>query len=128
MIIDRITKSIQTRSDKPNENWTHDSGYIVVDDNSAVAEKILNNYPNINILIENDQVVDVLITAPEKTVPTREQVNAMVVNKIREKYDVNDEFEMINLGLTDQSNSEFTAYRDYVKECRAWGDAIKKGM
>ncbi len=58
--------------------------------------------------------------------PTIEEINAKVVEKIRQKYDINEEFEMINLGIKDPTNEEFTAYREYVDECREWGRQEKE--
>lgn len=66
MIINKKTKSILTRSDKPNENWTSQDCYIV-DDNSELSKKILRNFPNIEYVIKNDEIVDVtILEAPKK--------------------------------------------------------------
>lgn len=48
-------------------------------------------------------------------------VNARVVAKIREKYSVDDEFKMIRIG----PSPETEAYNDHVEACRAWGRAEK---
>jgi hypothetical protein len=56
------------------------------------------------------------------------EVDAMVVAKIREKYDINSEFEMINLGIIDKSNTDFKSYRTYVEECKAWGKQKKQEL
>lgn len=71
MIINKKTKSILTRSDKPNENWTSQDCYVI-DDNSELGKKILQNYPNIEYVIENDKIKDVNIIEPE---PTEEPIN-----------------------------------------------------
>lgn len=60
MIINKKTKSILTRSDKPNENWTSEDCYIV-DDKSELSKKILQNYPHIEYIIEDDEIIDVTI-------------------------------------------------------------------
>ena len=73
MIINKKTKSILTRSDKPNENWTSDDCYVI-DDNSELAQKILQNYPNIEYIIKNGEIKDVNIVEPE---PTEEPINPM---------------------------------------------------
>lgn len=57
--------------------------------------------------------------------PTREEINNMVVQKIREKYDINKEFEMQRRGLQDPNDAEYQAYLQYVQECITWGDAEK---
>lgn len=127
MIINKNTKSILTRSDKPNENWTGDNNFVVVKDNSPLAIKILENYPNVNIIIENDEVIDVQITTPEIKQLTHDEINQMIVEKIRQKYDVNEEFKMINLGLNSPNDEKYIEYRNYVNECILWGDSIETG-
>lgn len=65
MIINKKTKSILTRSDKPNENWTSQDCYVV-DDSSELGKKILMHYPHIEYVIKNDEIVDVNILEPQK--------------------------------------------------------------
>ena len=57
---------------------------------------------------------------------THEEINIMVVEKIREKYDVNEEFKMINLGISNPDNEDYVAYRNYVQECVGWGNSLEK--
>ena len=71
MIINKKTKSILTRSDIPNENWTSQDCYIV-DDNSELGKKILQNYPDIEYVIENNEIKDVNIIKPE---PEEQPIN-----------------------------------------------------
>ena len=128
MIINKTTKCFLTRSDKPNENWTNNDDYIVVADDSEIAKVIMEKYPNIELVIENDELKDVvIISMTENTALTHKEINSMVVAKIREKYDVNEEFKMINLGITDPSNKEYIAYRSYVQECVDWGNSLEEG-
>lgn len=82
MIINKETKSILTRSDKPNENWTSQDCYVVDDNNVELCQKILNNYPNIEYIIENDVIVDVkILEAPkeetEKEITPEERLAAL---------------------------------------------------
>lgn len=58
MIINKKTKAIQTRSDKPNENWLNED-WVCISDDSEFATTIIENYPNIDIIIENDKVISV---------------------------------------------------------------------
>lgn len=64
-------------------------------------------------------------TMPQPAPPTHEEINAMVVNKIREKYDINEEFKMINLGISNPEDEQYIAYRTYVNECISWGDTLE---
>lgn len=59
MIINKETKAFQTRSDC-NENWMGDD-YYFIDDNSELAKTILSKFPNIEYVIENEEIVDVII-------------------------------------------------------------------
>lgn len=44
-------------------------------------------------------------------------INGRVVDKIRERYSVNDEIKMLRIG----PSVETAAYNDYVESCREWG-------
>lgn len=49
-------------------------------------------------------------------------IDDQVVEKIREKYSVNDEIKMLRLA----PSAETAAWNEYVEECRAWGKAQKE--
>lgn len=57
---------------------------------------------------------------------TKEEVNREVVERIREKYDVNKEFETINLGIVNPQSQEYIDYKNYIEECREWGKLEKQ--
>jgi len=59
---------------------------------------------------------------------TREQINAQVVAKIREKYSIDDEFKMHRLGMQDKNNLEYLKYINYVQQCIDWGENEKKKL
>lgn len=44
-------------------------------------------------------------------------MNAQVVQKIRERYSINDEIKLLRLG----DSAEKDMWVKYVEECRAWG-------
>lgn len=56
-------------------------------------------------------------------IPTDEQINILVVCKIREKYSVDDEFKMNRL---ERVSIEWKAYDNYVSECVGWGKIQKE--
>lgn len=125
MVINKKTLSILTRSDKPCENWTDKECYVV-DDNSELGKKIFKCSPNISFVIQNDAIVDVVVLESTKPTPTtHEEINSMVVEKIREKYDINEEFKMINLGIADPTNEDYITYREYVQSCIEWGNELE---
>ena len=129
MIINKKTMSILTRPDKPCENWTDKDCYIV-DDNSDLGRRIFQNLPHIEYIIKNENIVDIVVLdvkTPQPLPLSHEEINSMVVAKIREKYDVNEEFKLINLGIIDSNNEEYVAYREYVQECIDWGNSLEEG-
>lgn len=64
-------------------------------------------------------------TKQELETPTREQINQQVVQKIREKYTIDDEFQMQRLGVQDSNNTEYQEYLAYVNQCIEFGNAEK---
>lgn len=63
MIIFKDTKGFQSRTDKPNENWTDNINVFVVEDGSELASKILQDYPYFDfVLNENGELVDAIST------------------------------------------------------------------
>jgi len=60
MIINKLDKSLQTREDKPNENWTDNKDVYVVDDNSELAQRIINAYPYYDFVVEDGELVDII--------------------------------------------------------------------
>ncbi len=70
MIINKITKGWQTRSDMPSGNWAGE-GYYAVDDNSTIARKVQELYPRYDfVLSEEGKLVDVT-----KISKTQEELN-----------------------------------------------------
>ena len=67
MIFDVETKYYEVRSDKPNENWTDNRSLQVIPDGSELADKIRNNWPFFDVVIEGEKCVDVIPT--ERTEP-----------------------------------------------------------
>ena len=63
MIIKKGTTHPVTRSDKPNGNWLNDDSYLVVDDNSVVGKKILENAPYFEFVLDfNGNLIDITPT------------------------------------------------------------------
>ena len=64
MLVDKITKGVIERDDKPNENWATDkAAYYLVDSNSEFAEKIRKNAPFYDFVIDdNGNLTDITPT------------------------------------------------------------------
>ena len=52
---------------------------------------------------------------------SRDRVNRMVVEMIRERYSIEDEIGLLRTGPSDEAER----YDAYVEECRAWGRGAK---
>ena len=53
--------------------------------------------------------------------PSAQLINQLVVEKIAEKYSINDEIKLIRT----QPNAQFDEYNAYVESCRTWGKEQK---
>lgn len=75
MLINKFTKTFQTRSDKPNSNWL-DTSWYVVSDNSPLAQKVQNLFPRFEfVLNEEGELIDVIeIPKAEKEI-IQEKIN-----------------------------------------------------
>jgi hypothetical protein len=76
------------------------------------------------ITVEEVELTDELSNSIKAVSPHIQLINEHVVNKIRERYSVNDELKFLRIGLSEES----TAYNDYVEECRAWGRGAKEKL
>ena len=74
MIVNKVNKGFQTRSDMPNSNWLGEDWYLVPD-NSELANKIERLYPRYDfVLDENDELVDVVEVPKTEQEITQEQI------------------------------------------------------
>jgi hypothetical protein len=81
MLINKINKTFQTRSDKPDSNWLNDDNYIVIPDNSPLANKIMQYFPRFDfILDENNNLIDVVEISK-----TEEELNQERIEEIKSK-------------------------------------------
>lgn len=70
MIINKLDKSFQTRSDCPNYNWElDDDKFFTVDDNSEISKKILKYAPHFDLVLSDDKnnILDVIEKIDEET-------------------------------------------------------------
>jgi hypothetical protein len=92
--------------------------YVSVPDSITLPEQ-----PE-QITVEEVVLTDELKAAIKSESPHVQLINDRVVNRIRERYSVNDELKFLRIGLSEES----TAYNDYVEECRAWGRGEKEKL
>lgn len=82
MLIHKVDKYIVNRQDMPNENWIGEDFYLV-DSDSELAEKIRENYPYFEFVLDDDgNLIDVTPTErpepAEEQLMTLEELNAVV--------------------------------------------------
>ena len=64
MIINKQDKTFQTQSHRPAENWLGDD-WFMVPDGTELAEKILANYPNFDLVLDGEgELIDITPTDP----------------------------------------------------------------
>ena len=71
-MIVRQNKGFETNSQYPNTDW-YDEGNYTVDETTPegkiLAEKIIRLYPNYDLMVENNQLVDVIGFEPGPVAP-----------------------------------------------------------
>lgn len=92
-----------------------DDTYISVPDGMAIPDQ-----PEC-INLEEVTLTDKLKTAIKAASPHVQLINKRVVDKIREKYGINDEIKMART----RPSEEVLEYDGYVEDCVAWGQAEK---
>jgi len=63
-----------------------------------------------------------VVLVPVETSYAQDKINEQIIQKIRQRYSINDEIKILRAGTTDEKS----AYNNYVEECRAWGKAMKE--
>lgn len=108
------------------EAWVMDEKYqthSIVEVNDIDVDKLRFSH------FDYDEETDIFSFNIDKynadLVPSREQINQQVVQKIREKYTVDDEFQMQRLGVQDSTNAEYQGYLAFVSQCIEWGNSEK---
>ncbi len=96
-----------------------EGSYLIED--LELCKKVTDNFPYFDLVIDEEMIVDVILTVPPEKISTKEEINQQVVAKIREVYSVDDEFQMQRLGLQDSNNAEYQGYLQYVNDCIIWG-------
>ena len=76
------------------------------------------------IAVKEATLTDALAEEIKAASPHVALVNERVVAKIRAKYTVDDEFKMLRMGPSHETD----AYNDHVETCRAWGRSEKERL
>lgn len=122
MIINKKTNGFITRKDKPNENWLKNDDYFFIDDNSALAKKIINNYPYIRFKIENDVLIDVIVDDELKNSIEKRLVVETEIKTIKQKL-FDTDYQVLKYVEGHLTEEDYAS----VKEKRqAWRDEINE--
>lgn len=79
MIVNKLNKGFQTRSDASNFNWLASDEWYLVPDNTLLANKIIELYPRFDfVLDDNGNLIDV-VEIPK----TEEEINQERVEEIK---------------------------------------------
>jgi len=85
MIIEKGTKRPITMLSKPNENWTSDDSFFVVDDNSGLGQKILQYAPYYDEILDSNGVLIDIVPTERPLLPPPEPTE---LELLKEKYSV----------------------------------------
>jgi hypothetical protein len=127
MIIDKLTKAFETRSDKPNENWYNDDR-LVIDETTvegrALAEKIINNYPYFDLIVENNEVTNIVVYPQINYTVDKTQVTIDEIVTITVEHEVIAVIEDTEYTVTD-SVIEFSHYKEGTYNITLKADGYK---
>ena len=117
MLVNKITKEVQTRSDNPRTNWLGNEWYCVDDDNVELTQKIRELTPRFDFVVENGELVDV-VEIPK----TEEELNLERIAEIDRELEDIDKTTGINrviedlITLTGMYNSMYGTTKDIINK------------
>lgn len=134
MIVHKQNKTYQTRSDKPDENWLDDDNYCVIDDRSDLANKIIDNYPYVDILYADNRIVDVIVDEEGKQRATKIDILQNEIETLKQKLSETD-YKAIKYaeGLISEEEyepikAERQSWRDRINELEKELEEIQNGL
>lgn len=127
MIIHKQTKEFQTRSDKPNENWLNDNNYLVINDNSILAEIIIANYPHIDLVIQDNILTNVEVDVDSQE---REKQKAKIQAKIVELKDqlAKTDYKAIKFAEGVLEEEDYAYTRTKRQDCRNYINELEEDL
>ena len=79
MIINKQSKSYQTRSDASNFNWLNSEDWYLVADNSPLARKVKQLFPRFDFVLDDDGNLIDVVEIPK----TQEEINSERAEEIK---------------------------------------------
>lgn len=123
MVFNKKTHEFQTRNDAPNSNFMNDNSFIVINDNSEIANKIIKFSPYFKIIEnENGEIIDVIEDKVKKEKQEFINLNLLQIEELKQKL-FNTDYQAIKFAEGLISEEEYTP----IKEQRqAWRDKINE--
>jgi hypothetical protein len=64
-------------------------------------------------------------TLESMEIPDEKVIDKRVIGKIRKRYNIGDELQMLRKGILNPSDKDFLVYNNYVADCVGWGNTEK---
>jgi hypothetical protein len=129
-MIVRNDKSYETNSLFSNLDWYNEDNYVVDEtekENIKLIEKIKEYAPYFDFVLDNEgNLIDITQIEKPFILPTEEEINRQVRDKIAGQYDYTQEIQMLNKGLLNANDAEYLVYKTYRQKCIDWGISEKQ--
>ena len=79
MIVNKLNKAFQTRSDASNFNWLNSEDWYLVADNSPLAQKVKQLFPRFDFVLDDDGNLIDVVEIPK----TQEEINSERAEEIK---------------------------------------------
>lgn len=125
-VIDAYTTHCLSEPDYAREGGERITELCTLDGETYVSVPDSVSLPNQSeqITVEEIILTEGLIELIKSESPHILLINQRIVERIREKYSINDEIKMIRVG----SGAEVEEYSAYVEDCRSWGRIEKNKL
>ena len=79
MIVNKLNKAFQTRSDASNFNWLNSEDWYLIADNSPLARKVKQLFPRFDFVLDDDGNLIDVVEIPK----TQEEINSERAEEIK---------------------------------------------
>lgn len=85
----------------------------IIKENQLINVQVFDSVEHAQKCYPDCEFIDALLSEEEYFA----QIDGFIQTKIREKYSASDEYKMLRLGATDNTNIKFIEYNSYIEEC-----------
>jgi hypothetical protein len=118
-ITQQVTRELATPEGSTELATLDGTTYVCLPDGARLPE--VQHAEIAASIVLDVELTDALRDEIKAVSPHVRLINRRVVDRLRERYSLDDEIKLIRLA----PSAESSAYNDYVEECRAWGRAQK---